>query len=355
MKGRAYATTLSDSKSSNSDSEGSCDEEGNYSAFMTIAHVESSEDLNLLVQELGEHSDEESMGFVEESDAEVDEGIVSLQENYNSLLQKSGEYGRVAKTAVKKMKKAEEDYRSLLVRYKKAKCEIETLNGELTEAYTKVKFLELEVVQANAKVERVSIKKLDDVLSSQKTFSDKTGLGYTGGSSSAMNITKEVKFMKAKEPIVVASTTKKENVEKKKNVTDQRVLNKPHNQSMDRFEVRAKSLRQSQRGPRTNHVCHRCGLQWHTRPNCNKLRALNNATDQRSRGPRDNRRSWTVGQPRSQNENSGVMDVMKMIEAFTTCLVNFNSKFDGHNSRTQSYRDITPNVRDVWVKRGTHA
>ena len=153
MKGRAYATTLSDSKSSNSDSEGSCDEEGNYSAFMTIAHVESSEDLNLLVQELGEHSDEESMGFVEESDAEVDEGIVSLQENYNSLLQKSGEYGRVAKTAVKKMKKAEEDYRSLLVRYKKAKCEIETLNGELTEAYTKVKFLELEVVQVNAKEE----------------------------------------------------------------------------------------------------------------------------------------------------------------------------------------------------------
>ena len=42
MKGRAYATTLSDSESSNSDSEGSYDEEKNYSAFMTIAHVESS-------------------------------------------------------------------------------------------------------------------------------------------------------------------------------------------------------------------------------------------------------------------------------------------------------------------------
>ena len=51
----------------------------------------------------------------------------------------------MAKVAVKKMKKAEEDYRSLLMRYKEAKCEIETLNGELTEAYTKVKFLELEV------------------------------------------------------------------------------------------------------------------------------------------------------------------------------------------------------------------
>ena len=256
MKGKAYAITLSDSESSNSDSEGSYDEEGNYSAFMTIAHVESSEDLNLLVQELGEHSDEESMGIVEESDAEVDEDIVGLQENYNSLLEKSGEYGRVAKTVVKKMKKAEEDYRSLLVRYKEAKCEIETLNGELT--------LELEVVQANAKVERVSTKKLDDVLSSQKTFSDKTGLGYTGESSSAVNISKKVKFVKAKELMVVASTIEKANVEKKKNVANQRVLNKPRNQSVVRSEARAKSLPRSQRGPRTNHVCHHCGLQGHT-------------------------------------------------------------------------------------------
>ena len=36
MKGKAYATTLSDSDSSNSDSEDSYDEEGNFSAFMTL-------------------------------------------------------------------------------------------------------------------------------------------------------------------------------------------------------------------------------------------------------------------------------------------------------------------------------
>ena len=59
----------------------------------------------------------------------------------------------MAKATVKKIKKAKEDYRSLLVRYKEAKCEKETLNGELTEAYTKMRFLEHEVVQTNAKVE----------------------------------------------------------------------------------------------------------------------------------------------------------------------------------------------------------
>ena len=151
-KGKVYATTLSDSDSSTFDSEDSCDEEVNFSAFMTVAHVESSEGLNLLVEELGEHSDEEFMGIVEESDAKEDEDTAGLKENYNSLLEKSGEYARVAKVTVKKMKKAEEDYKSLLVRYKEAKCGIETLNGELIEAYTKIKFLELEVVQANAKV-----------------------------------------------------------------------------------------------------------------------------------------------------------------------------------------------------------
>ena len=133
---------------------------------MTIAQIESSKDLNLLIQELGDHSDEESMGVVEESDAEEDESAVGVQENYNSLLEKSGEYTRVAKATIKKMKKAEEDYKSLLVRYKEAKCEIETMNGELTEAYSKIKFLELEVVQANTKIERVSTKKLDNVISS---------------------------------------------------------------------------------------------------------------------------------------------------------------------------------------------
>ena len=157
---------------------------------MTIAHVESSEDLNLLVQELGEHNGEESMGIVEESDAKVDE----------------------------------------------------MLNGELTKAYTKVKFLELEVVQANAKIDRVSTKKLDDVISSQKTFSNKTGLGYTGESSTSVKVIKEVKFVKAKESKGFVPTVEKANVEEKKNMADQRVLNKPRNQSTVRIEAKRDHL-----------------------------------------------------------------------------------------------------------------
>ena len=351
-KGKVYATTLSDSDSSDSESEESCDGEGNYSAFMTIAHVESSDELNLLVRDLGEHSNEESLGIVEESDVEEDESTANLQENYNSLLEKSGEYTRVAKAAVRKMKKAEEDYKSLLIRYREAKCEIETLNSELSEAYTKVRFLEQEVVQANAKIERVTTKKLDDVISSQKNFSNKSGLGYTKESSSSGTVTKEVKFVKAKDPVVVDHAAEKLKMEEKKNVENQRVLN-PRNQYVSRSESRAKSRPRPQRGPRSTYVCHHCGLQGHTRPNCQKLRAKNSATPQRSRGPRNDKRDWTSEQSRDQNGDPGMMNVMEMIGAFTDCLESFSRRFESPNSRT--YKEITPNASDVWMKKGTHA
>ena len=96
-------------------------------------------------------------------------------------------------------------------------------------------------MQANAKIERVSTKKLDDVISSQKYFSDKSRLGYTGGSSSFDNITKEVKFIKAKEPFEVDPTAEKPKMEEKRNVENQRMLNNPRNQSVGRSESRAKS------------------------------------------------------------------------------------------------------------------
>ena len=201
--------------------------------------------------------------------------------------------------------------------------------------------------QANAKIERVSTKKLNDVISSQKQFSDKSGLGYTGGSSSSGSVTKEVKFIKAKEQIEVSPTAEKPKMEEMRNVDDQRMLNNSHKQSVGRFESRAKSRPRSQRSPRSNYVCHHCGLQGHTRPNCQNLRAMNNASALRSRGPRNDRRNWAGEPSNGRNGDPGMMDVMKMISAFTNCLESFTRRFESPNSHTQSYKDITPNASDV--------
>ena len=133
------------------------------------------------------------------------------------------------------------------------------------------------------------------------------------------------------------------------------MLNNSHKQFVGWSESRAKSRPRSQRSPRSNYVYHHCGLQGHTRPNCQKLRAMNNTSAPRSRGPKNDRRNW-AGEPlRGRSSDIGVMDVMKMIGAFTNCSESFTQRFESPNSRTQSYKDITPNANDVWVKKGTHA
>ena len=104
-----------------------------------------------------------------------------------------------------------------------------------------------------------------------------------------------------------------------------------------------------------NHLCHHCRLQRHTQPNCHKLRALRNASDQRSKGPRNDKSTWVVESSRDRNSDPRMMDVMKMIDAFTNCFESFTRRFKSPNSHTQSYKDITPNAHDMWVKKGIHA
>ena len=222
---------------------------------MTIAHIDSSEDLSTLVEEFGEYTKVESMGLGEDSDDEEEECIYAgnnrLQESYNALLEKSGEYSRVAKVAIRKMKKAEQDYKSILVRYKETKCEVEVLNEELTNAYSRIKFFKLEVIQANAKVEQVASKKLNEVLAYQKPSFDKSGLGYIGESSSSANVSKEMKFVKAKELVITTLLDESVKVEKKPNVIAQKVLTKSPNPFMAKLKAKRKSFPKSQRGPQT--------------------------------------------------------------------------------------------------------
>ena len=159
-------TTLSDLESSNSNAEGECDSDGNYSSFMAITTVDSRDELSDLVKELGVHSEGEEIEVSNDEDVYLNEGDKNLQEVYDALLEDCGKYAKVAKSAVKKMKKIEEDHKSTLVQLKDAKCEVEELKEELLNAYSKIKFLELEVIQANVKLECITTKKLDSVLSS---------------------------------------------------------------------------------------------------------------------------------------------------------------------------------------------
>ena len=89
-KGKVFATILSDSESSNSNTEGECDSEGNYKAFITTASVDSKDDLSNLVDELGNLSEDEEVEELEDEDVCQNEGENNLQEAYDSLLKDCG-------------------------------------------------------------------------------------------------------------------------------------------------------------------------------------------------------------------------------------------------------------------------
>ena len=161
---------------------------------MAITIVDSRDELSELVNELGVHSEGEEVDDSEDEDVYLNEGEKNLQEVYYVLLEDCGKYAKVAKNAVKKMKKIEEEHKSTLMQLKEATCEVEELKEELLNAYSKIKFLELEIIQENVNVERISTKKLD----SQKPLNEKTGLGYTDEGSSSSGPKKEVKFMLTK-------------------------------------------------------------------------------------------------------------------------------------------------------------
>ena len=80
------------------------------------------------------------------------------------------------------------------------------------------------------------------------------------------------------------------------------------------------------------------------------MKVINGQEDQQN-----DKRTWAVKSLRGRNDDPSLMDEMKMIGAFTVFLGSFTRRFESPNSRTQSYRDITPNACDVWVKKGTHA
>ena len=100
---------------------------------MTIAFVDSKNDLSNLVEELGDLFGDGEIEESEDEDVCQNEGEIKLQEANVSLLEYCGKYAKVSNLAMKKMKKVEEEHRGILVQLKEAKCEVEGLKGELVE------------------------------------------------------------------------------------------------------------------------------------------------------------------------------------------------------------------------------
>ena len=98
----------------------------------------------------------------------------------------------------------------------------------------------------------MSSAKLDEVLSTQKPSSDKTGLGYAVSSGPSSSTAYKLRT------IFVPQSEKGD--KGMKSITDL---------SNSKSFVRPHSRKSS--CPKTTHVCHHCGIFGHIRPNCFKL------------------------------------------------------------------------------------
>ena len=178
------------------------------------------------------------------------------------------------------------------------------------ETYSKIKFLELEIIQDNVKVECISTKKLENMLSSQKSSHDMIGLGYTREGSSSSEPKKEVRFVSAKNE----EKLKEVKLEIEIHVAVKRTIGtKP--------KKKRKSLPKNQRGPQVKHVCHHCGVQGHTRPNCFKLHALKKADSMRDQ--ESSKRRPKGAQAKGDSKGHIIGDVMEMLKNISLCLASF--------------------------------
>ena len=132
------------------------------------------------------------MGFVEdvveeeklvESKFEKMDDQDDIHTTYEKLYKLSEKHEKLYRLTTKKLSDVEFDCEELSTKFNEANQTIEALRFENNFLAEKTKKLEAELFQVRAQLERTSSAKLDEMLNSQKSASNRTGLGYGLSSS----------------------------------------------------------------------------------------------------------------------------------------------------------------------------
>ena len=102
---------------------------------------------------------------------------------YEKLYKLSEKHEKLYRLTTKKLSDVELDREDLSTKFDEANQTIGALRFENNFLAKKTKKLEAKLVQVRAQLERTLSAKLDDMLSIQKSTSDRTGLGYGLSSS----------------------------------------------------------------------------------------------------------------------------------------------------------------------------
>ena len=145
-------------------------------------------------------------GIVEDVDEEedlVDSKFEKMDDQgdihtaYEKLYKLSEKYEKLYRLATKKLSDVEFDREELSIKFDEANQTIGALRFENNFLAEKTKKLEADLFQVRAQLERTSSVKLDEMLSIQKSASDRTGLGYDFSSSNIASTSATILFLLA--------------------------------------------------------------------------------------------------------------------------------------------------------------
>jgi hypothetical protein len=243
-KGKAFNTTQSD-ESDKEDIEETLEDGVNYLAF-TTSYNDFSDTDEYVTADVKEFSD--------------DEGEDKLQDVYNVLYKEFSKLQKSNKRTLKKLEELVVEKDKLLEDLTDSNAVCNTLKSENALLIVKVKTLEKELCESKTHLTKFSSDKLDKMLNEQKSFSDKTGLGFDKyAASSSNNSSSKIMFVK---PNLNAAKAREECPKVEKNV--------PLNTNI---KAEAKVPTKKQYKPTFIPTCHHCGVAGHTRPYCFQLRA----------------------------------------------------------------------------------
>ena len=189
---------------------------------------------------------------------------------YEKLYKVSEKHEKLYRLATKKLSDMELDCEELSTKFDEANQTIGALGFENNFLAEKTKKLEAELFQVRAQLEKTSSTKIDEMLSIQKTASDRTGLGYGISSSNTASTSTTVFVPPARnieiENIDVKISQANENLDKGKSILGV----SPKLDKKEAKNPKAKKANSQKPKQKKQHLCHHCGAAGHTQPNCYK-------------------------------------------------------------------------------------
>ena len=253
-KSKALAATLSDTEpEDDSDDE----DDGILNAF--TASVDPTEEI---VEDVDEEEDLVDSKFEKMDDQD------DIHTAYEKLYKLSKKHEKLYRLAAKKLSDVELDREVLSIKFDEANQTIGALRFKNNFLAKKTKKLEMGLFQVRAQLERTSSAKLDEMLSIQKSASDRTGLGYDFSSSNNASTSTTV-FVPPTNNIKIENNNVEtelasENLDKGKSILGA----PPKIEKKNAKNPKAKKATSQKPKQKKQHLCHHCSIAGHTQPNC---------------------------------------------------------------------------------------